>query len=174
MKTNLIHYRIIVLLVAIVALSTGQTQAQVDAQTEQTRQVTIVQDMAPVGLAYGQSLIINVVNPLEPAAPGEDGRKLKMLFAVTVLLADGRVAAQSDEIALDPGQFHSFAFKRADLPLAREERIGRLQVRARVIWKKLQLKTEFPSSVELVDDGTGKTTVLISQKPKEIVVVGSK
>jgi len=34
--------------------------------------------------------------------------------------------------------------------------------------------TEFPTSVELVDDSTGKTSVLISQKPKEIVVVSSK
>ncbi len=81
--------------------------------------------------------------------------------------------AQSDEITLSPGESHSFDIKRGDLPLSGEPG-ERLQARIRVIWKKLQLKTEFPSLVELVDEITGKTTVLISQKPKEIVVVGSK
>ena len=124
-----------------------------------------------IGVVPGQTLRVSAFNPFAPSAPGEDGRKSKMLFAVTVLLSDGRVVAQSDEVTLEPGQFHSFDFKRADLPLTGEPG-GRLQ--ARVIWRKLQLKTEFPSAVELVDDSTGKTTVLISQKPKEIVVVGSK
>jgi hypothetical protein len=126
-----------------------------------------------IGIAPGQTLRVSTLNTLEPAAPGDDGRKFKMLFAATLLLSDGRVIAKTDEITLDPGEFHSFDFKRADLPRGGE--FGeRLQTRARVIWKKLQLKTDFPSSVELVDDITGKTTVFISQKPKEIVVVGSK
>ena len=126
-----------------------------------------------IGIVPGQTLRVSTLNTLEPAAPGEDGRKLKILFAVTLLLSDGSVIARTDEIALDPGDFHSFALIRADLPLSGE--FGeRLQTRARVIWKTFRLKTEFPSSVELVDDITGKTTVFISQKPKEIVVVGSK
>ncbi|MCI0390285.1 MAG: hypothetical protein MOB07_16165 [Acidobacteria bacterium] len=130
-----------------------------------------------IGFIPGQTL---QVSALHPDAPGEDGRKFKMLFAVTVLLADGRVVAQRDEITLDPGEFHSFKLKRDDLPLAGEPGTGRVQVRAQVIWKKLHLKQEFPTLVELpvlveiVDDRTGKTTALISSKPKEIVVVGSK
>jgi hypothetical protein len=129
-----------------------------------------------IGIVPGQTLRVNALNPI---APGEDGRKFKMLFAFTILLADGSVVAQSDEVALEPGEFHSFDFKPADLPLI-SELSGRRQVRARVIWKKLQLETEFPSIVgfpslvEIIDDSTGKATVLISQKPKEIVVVGSK
>jgi hypothetical protein len=126
-----------------------------------------------IGIVPGQTLRVSTLNTIEPAAPGEDGRKFKPLFAVTLLLSDGRVIAQSDEITLDPGQFHSFDFKRADLPVTGEFG-GRLQTRAKVIWNKLRLKTEFPSSVELVDEITGKTTVFISSKPKEIVVVGSK
>jgi len=43
-----------------------------------------------------------------------------MLFVVTILLADGRVVAQSDEVTLEPGEFHSFDFKPADLPLTGE------------------------------------------------------
>lgn len=129
-----------------------------------------------IGIVPGQTLQVSALNPL---APGADGRKFKMLFAATILLADGRVVAQSDEVALEPGEFHSFDFKAADLPLT-SELGGRRQARLRVIWKKPQLMTEFPSIVELpslvelMDDSAGKTTVLISQKPKEIVVVGSK
>ena len=124
-----------------------------------------------IGIVPGQTLRVSALNP--PSAPGEDGERFKLQVSVTLLLTDGMVIAQSDEITLRAGQFHSFDFKRSDLPLAGEPG-GRLQVHARVIWNKLQLKTEFPSSVELVDESTGKTTVLSSQKPKEIVVVGSK
>ena len=53
-----------------------------------------------------------------------------MQFAVTILNADGGVIARSDEITLDPGEFHSFDFKRADLPLVGEPGTGRLQVRS--------------------------------------------
>jgi hypothetical protein len=121
-----------------------------------------------VGIVPGQTLRVSAMNPFEPSAG--DGRKFKMLFAITVLDADGRVIAESDEITLDPGEFHFIDFKRADLPVAGEPG-GRLQ--ARVMFTKLKLKMEFPSSVEIVDESTGKTTVMLSQKPKEIVVVGS-
>jgi len=127
-----------------------------------------------IGFVPGQTLRVSALNPFEPSAgdsSGNDGRKFKMLFAVTLILADGRVIARSDEITLDPGQFHFFDFKRSDLPEVGEAD-GRLQVR--VMFQKRQLKTEFPSSVEIVDASTGMTTATLSQKPKEIVVVGSK
>lgn len=162
MKHNLIRFSLIVLLIGIAALSTVQTQAQ----TEQTRQITLIQDLAPVGLVYGQTLRISAHNPLAPAAPGADGREFKMLFAVTILDADGRVLARGDEIMLDPGEFHSFDFNRANLPLAGEPSTGRLQVRgeirrrfvsgiaARISQGELD---NFFSVVELVDNSTGKT-----------------
>jgi hypothetical protein len=123
---------------------------------------------AMVGLVTGQSLRVSARNPFDPSVG--DGRKFKMLFAVSVLLADGRVIAESDEITLDPGEFHFFEFKRSDFPVSGETG-GRVQ--ARVIYAKLRLQTEFPSSIEIVDGSTGKTTLLLPQKPKEIVVVGS-
>lgn len=129
-----------------------------------------------IGIVPAQTLRVSALNPL---APVEDGRKFKVLFAATILLPDGRVVAQSDEVTLEPGEFHAFDFKPADLPLISDHR-GRLQARLRVIWKKLQLESEFPSIVELpslvefMGNSTGRTTVLISQKPKEIVDVGSK
>jgi hypothetical protein len=123
-----------------------------------------------IGIGPGQTLRVSALNPL---APADDREHASQIFQVTAMAPDGRVIAQSDEITLAPGKFQFVDLRRANLPLA-DEADGRLQARVRVIWKNLQLTTEFPSSVELVDDSTGKTTVLVSQKPKEIVVVGSK
>ena len=122
-----------------------------------------------IGMVPGQTLRVSALNP--PSARGDDGERLNV--QVTLLLSDGQVIAQSDEITLEPGQFHFFEFKRADLPLAGESG-GRLQVHARVIWDKLRLRREFPSLVEIVDESTGKTRAMLPQKPKEIVVVGSQ
>lgn len=166
MKHSLVEYCMIVLLVVIVALSTVQTHAK----TEQTRQVTTIQDMAPVGLVYGQSLRINALNPLAPAAPGEDDRKYKAQFAITLFNENGGVIARSDEITLDPGEFHSFVFNRADLPLAGEHGTGRLQMRGEVRRRFFPGITStisqgesnnFRATVEIVDNGTGKTLAAI-------------
>jgi hypothetical protein len=119
-------------------------------------------------LAPGQSLRVSARNPFDPSVG--DGRKFKMLFAFTVVLSDGRVIAESDEITLDPGEFHFFEFKRSDFPVSGEPS-GRVQ--ARVIYNKLQLPAEFPSLIEIVDTSTGKTKATLPQKPKEIVVVGT-
>jgi hypothetical protein len=135
-----------------------------------------------IGIVSGQTLRISVFNPLAPPPPGADSLKFKMLFAPLILLADGSVVAQGDEIALDPGEFHSFDFKRADLPLAGVPGADRLQARVEIRRRFFPgFVSRFPQGdldgaptvVEIVDDSTGKTTTL-SSKPKEIVVVGSK
>jgi len=134
------------------------------------------------GIVSGQTLRVSVLNPLPPPPPGADGRKFKMLFTPLILLADGSVVAQGDEIALDPGEFHAFDFKRADLPLAGVHGADRLQARVEIRRRFFPgFVSRFPQGdlddapnvLELVDDSTGKTTTL-STKPKEIVVVGSK
>jgi hypothetical protein len=174
MQRHIIHYNLVVLLVGIAALSTVQTQAQ----TQQTRQISIIQDMAPVGLAYAQTLRISEFNPNDPQAPGADGRKYKMLLAFLIL--DGSVVAQSTEIVLPAGEFRFFDLDRAALNLAGENSTGRIQLRVRVRLlitlpsaDRTHPDTDFPFSLELVDDATGKTTVMVSKKPKEIVYVGS-
>jgi hypothetical protein len=82
-----------------------------------------------------------------------------------------------------PGEFHSFDFKRAELPLAGALGADRAQVRVEIRRRFFPGITSrisqgeldgAPAAVEIFKDGTGKTTILISQKPKEIVVVGSK
>lgn len=150
------------LLVAVLGMAllvTGLAQGK----TEHARQVTIIQDMAPVGLAYGQTLRISVVNPLPPAAPGEDGRQFKMLFAPLILDEQGRVIARRDEITLDPGEFHSFNFNRAEMPSPGEAGTGRLQVRGEIqrrFFPGIVSRFSAGSSntvVELVDNRTGQT-----------------
>ena len=73
------------------------------------------------------------------------------------------------EVALAPGQSHSFDFKRADLPAAGEPGTGRLQVRSAIqrrffpgIVSRISAGTvdRFPGALELVDQGTGTTMLL--------------
>ena len=73
----------------------------------------------PLGIAPRQTLRITVLLPRlsVPRLPrAEDGRKYKMLVAPLILDADGRVIVSRPEITLEPGQFHSFDFERAELP----------------------------------------------------------
>lgn len=134
----------------------------------------------PLGFVRGQTMRISVVNPdhLQPQA--SDGRKFKMLVAPLIINAQGDVIAAGDEITLEPGEFHSFDFDRDEIALEGEPGTGRLQVRSQIRFRFFSIvdrtqitPDEIPTSLELTDNSTGSTTVLISTKPKEIVVVGS-
>ncbi len=173
MRRNIIRCGLSVLLIGTATMSTIQTQAR----PEQTRQISVVQDLAPVGFAYGQTLRITEFNPNSPQAPGADGRKYKMLIAVLIL--DGSVVAQSNEIVLPAGEFRFFDLDRAALNLTGES-TGRIQLRVSVhifisqpSGDRIRPDTDFPVSLEMVDNDTGKSTAMLSSKPKEIVVVGS-
>ena len=124
---------------------------------------------SPLGIAPDQVLRISVSNPLVPQ-PGEDGRKYTMLFAPLILDADGQAIAHKGEIALAPGQSHSFDFTRADLPSAGELGTGRLQVRSEIrrrffhgIAARISQGDvdKFPGTLELVAEGTGQTVLLL-------------
>jgi hypothetical protein len=157
--------------------TTGNTAVQSSANDEP---LIFFLGGIPLGFVRGQTMRISVVNPdhLQPQAP--DGRKFKMLVAPLILNAHGDVIAAGDEITLDPGEFHSFDFDRDEIALQGEQGTGRLQVHSQIRFRFFSIvertritPDEVPASLELIDNSTGSTTVLISSKPKEIVVVGS-
>ena len=130
-----------------------------------------------VGLVPGQALRLNVSNP----EAGSTGRQTKPLFAFLVEDMDGRALARGDQVGLDPGRAHSFEVAYGEL-MASSTLTGRIQVRAEIrrffhgiVSRVGQGQDEIvPDSLEIVDSATGRTVVLMSSKPKEIVVVGSK
>jgi hypothetical protein len=128
-----------------------------------------------VGIIPGQSLRITSANPI----PGtEAGRRIKPLFAFTVYDLDGRPIVEGDAVALEPGQSHSFEVPYSALGVS----AGRVQVRVEARRYFNGFVSRFsaggralaPVALEIVDAASGRTTVHLSQKPKEIVVVGSK
>lgn len=129
-----------------------------------------------LGVVPGQELRLSASNPLTV----EDGRQGKMLFAFTVLDLDGSVIAQGDEITVEPGQSHSFDVPYSELAVADPEITGRVQVRTEMrrffpgIVNRIGagVTDSPPASLELVDSASGRTVMLLSSKPKEIVVVG--
>ena len=131
-----------------------------------------------VGLVPGQALRLNVSNP----EAGSTGRQTKPLFAFLVEDLDGRALARVDQVSLDPGRAHSFEVAYSELLAANSSLTGRIQVRAEIrrffhgIASRVSQGHDeiVPDSLEIVETSTGRTVLLMSSKPKEIVVVGSK
>jgi hypothetical protein len=170
MRSGYIHHVSIIRLGAFALLVLCLFQPKVRAQEE----VSIVFHTISWGMARGQTARFTIFNPSEPV----NTELTRQVTFVEVMLMDARgaVIAQSDEIAIPPGEFRSVDFKREDLPVAGE----RAQMRAQVRYRSFYLVDRTraigfpPASIELIDNDTGHSTLLISQKPKEIVVVGSK
>lgn len=131
-----------------------------------------------VGLVPGQALRLNVSNP----EAGSTGRQTKPLFAFFVEDVDGRTLAGVDQVSLDPGRAHSFEVAYSELLAAHSSLTGRIQVRAEIrrFYHGIASRVSqgqadiVPDSLEIFETSTGRTVVLMSSKPKEIVVVGSK
>jgi hypothetical protein len=129
---------------------------------------------AVVSVSRGQTLRVSVINSLPPARPNEDGRKFKMLLAPLILDATGRVLASSDEIALNPGEFHAFNFtfnfNSADLPQLDDVPVQlRCEVRRRMfpgfVGGVSVASADLDGVVEIIDNLTGQTqaTALLRQ-----------
>jgi hypothetical protein len=166
MRGSLSRHISTIRLAALALLALCLIQPQVRAQEEVSR----VFHTISWGMVRGQTARFTVFNPNEPS----ERERREVFVQVTMLDARGAAIAQSNEISIPPGAFRSVDFKRDDLPLSG----GRAQTRAQVRYRTFSIVdrtqlTVFPTSIELIDDVTGHTTLLISQKPKEIVVVGS-
>ena len=163
LKRQITHPIMLISLLCMVPLAALHTQAQ----TELTRQVTIVQDMAPIGLIFGQTLRYTRANLNDHDPEKRDLEPLRI--QVKLLAADGNVIAQDEAAAVGAGKFQFFNFDRADLAAPGENETGRLQVRLEVTvlyrtkYPNLVLKQGmldvFPDTVEIVNSGTGTTQV---------------
>jgi hypothetical protein len=112
------------------------------------------------GLARGQTMRFTLFNPGEPDSQLSPRTPLRA--QVKLFDAEGRVIAESEEVAIPPGAFRSFDFNRRDIPLAGEAGTGRLQVRG--TFRALERRDvsearghQIPASVELVNNDTGAT-----------------
>ena len=152
-----------VMALALLALLFSQSPAQAQ-KTEQTRQVTVVQDMVSVGLVPGQTLRITVLNPEDSG--GSFSGHVKILDSGRTLLF------QTPDAVIAPGEFHSFDVDRADILLPGEIRTGRYQVHARLTGLRRASVAEpgerskaridrLPSTIELIDNATGMTTAML-------------
>jgi len=157
MKHRIIHYGFLAVLFSLLLLVTAPAQAQ----TEQSRQVTIIQDMASIGLTYGQTMRVTLFNPPSPGtATGTDAQRKPVGGHVKVFDGSGALIAQSPELLIPPGEFRFFDFKRAALPLPGESDTGRLQARTSIVvttpTTNLE-QTPLAPTIEVIDDITGRT-----------------
>ena len=153
--------------VALIALCLFNPQVR--AQQE----VSFVFHTISWGMVRDQTARFNVFNSNEPS---ESGRPRIISIQVTMFDASGAEIARSDDIAIPPGEFRSVDIKFDDLHITGGPRV---QTRAQIRYRSFQIidRTQlqvWPTSIELIDDLTGGTTQLLPQKPKEIVVVGSR
>ena len=138
------------------------------AQTQPTRQVTVIQDMAPVGLTFGQTLRYTWANLSDP-----DPRKREFepsSIRVRLLAADGSVIAQKEAAAVAVGQSQSFDFNRDQINVPDSHGTGRLQARLEatvsgLTWSwivriTLRVIETFDVAVEIIDNSSGRTTVI--------------
>ena len=161
MKLYLARHIWLARLAALALLALCLLQAQVRAQ----EQVSFVFHTISWGMVSGQRVGFNVFNTNEPS----EQERGTVFVQVTLLDARGAAVVGSDEIAIPPGAFRSVYFKSEDLSVAGE----RAQTRARVRYRTFSIVDRskvigFPTSIELIDDATGRATLLVSETPKEI------
>jgi hypothetical protein len=159
MKHIVIRRSMIVALIGMVTLFTVRAAARENGSLAELEEFA----NAVLSLTPAQTLRISVANPPEQAPLGQP-----VTFTATIYTSNGSVIARSDEVTLAPGEFHSFDFKRSDLPLAGELGTGRLTVRSEIrrrFFSGLPSRISqgyFPGVFELIDNGMGKTLAATS------------
>jgi hypothetical protein len=147
--------------------------AQMPARAQDVPQTFQIISAGTNGLGRGQTLRYTWVNLSDPDPRRGEFERLSL--QVTLFTAEGRVIAQAEAPAVEAGKFQFFDFNRDEIKLPGEPDTGRLQVRleAKVIRTgNFIADVSYEHTVEIIDTLTGHTT--FGDKPKEIVVVGSK
>jgi hypothetical protein len=109
---------------------------------------------ALVALAPGDTLRFTAFNP---APAGEVGEPISM--QMRLYNENGRVIANSAEVAIPPGEFRTIFFKRDELPLAGEPGTGILQVRTVPLWHfTSSIPVKVTTSLEVMPAPGGTTS----------------
>src|SRR5262245_44633537 len=161
MKRIITHNRFIIGL-AVVALAAagilwkgaGLQPVAASSQNESTGFVSL-------GITPGQTLRINVSNTAEPLDPGP------ITWTYTVTNTGSTPLYESGRIQVPPGEFRYSDVSRRDLPVEGEPGTGRVQMLVKLV---IQLPrgvapSDILSSVEIINEETGATTVLSSVRP---------
>jgi len=170
-STNSTRRKLISLMgLALLALCFSQVPAQAQ-KTEQTRQITIVQDLGVVGIVPGQTLSITLSNPEDSGVS----------FRGHVKILDGtRLVFETSEAEIGPGQFHSFEINRSDINSLGDPRTGRFRAAGRLLGvrsasvERVKARIDkLPLSVEIVDNDSGKTVALTTTKVSLVPIGGA-
>jgi hypothetical protein len=124
------------------------------------------------GMARGQTARFTVINPAartDQQGCGEFGTacaRVTVSVVVTMMDQQGNLVAQSAETEIPPGEFRSMDFNRDAFLLPGEPGTGRLQIRPvlRMAFARSApqgFDERLMASIEIVDNLTGRTTVLI-------------
>ena len=152
---------------AFVASFTWFTASPVRAQlTEQSRQINVVYELAPVGLGTGETLRYSWANL---GVPVQDGFLDVLHISVRLLGTDGGELAQESADAVGPGRFQFFDFKRRQLLPTGDTNTRPLLVRVEVrlfcrssypdLLLKRGVASLFDDAIEVFDDESGATSV---------------
>jgi hypothetical protein len=132
-------------IVALAAILTTWAARRVEALAEDHNQFV-------VGLTSGQTARLNVLNR---------GAAVGLVIDWKFLDSLGRGLAESPEGQLiPPGQMRSFDLNADELNVPRD-RFGRIQVHALVRAQSNPNEKNFHASLEVFDNATGKTTVIV-------------
>jgi hypothetical protein len=122
--------------------------------TTEAQNLRVLKGTTLIGFIPGQTLRFSIANQSTP----EEGNQM-VRAQVTLYDAQGTVLASSRKVEVLSGQFRTFDFIRADLPVTGEPDTGRLQVRADV---QIQVDSQqvipsnrFPVTVEVFDRSGG-------------------
>ena len=137
--------------------------------------------MAPVGLTFGQTLRYTWANLSDP-----DPRKREFepsSIRVRLVAADGSVIAQKEAAAVAVGQSQSFDFNRDQINVPDSGGTGRLQARLEAtlsgtMWSWIvrinpEVIETFDVAVEVIDNSSGRTTVIKGRGFSGIVLTDS-
>jgi hypothetical protein len=128
------------------------------------------------GLTPGETLRVSVAAPVpEDGFPARDG----YILQIRLYDASGATIGSSGELPIAPGQIQFFDLNRDTLRQRGDEH-GRIQVRTEVLLRRTISGVPIPddglpTSLEIIDNVSGKTTAIVLPVPEDgIPAIGSR